>query len=72
MLSSYCTLCHKMESINTKMIMKGQDSRELVDEAMKKKRKNINNYRCLTSLIHVYLVVFMNDFGLDRKVFYRR
>ena len=39
MLSSYCTLCHKMESIHTKMRMKGQDSRELVDEAMKEEKK---------------------------------
>ena len=59
-----------MESIHTKVRMKGQGSHELVNEAKKERiqeRLTIDNF-FYESGLHVRYLNF-HDLGLDRKVF---
>ena len=60
-----------MESIHTKIIIKGQGSRELVNEAKKEDLQFYNFFTMYESGSRV-LNDFLKDFGLDRKVFCRR
>ena len=59
----------KWESIHTKTRMKGQGSCELVEKT-KERRLTIDDY--LQAWFMHTLHFFMNDLGLDRKVFCRR
>ena len=58
---------YKMESVHINTTMKGQGSLEFVEE-LKTEGKN-NNLQFLSSLVHTYSTVFMNNLGLDRKIF---
>ena len=59
-----------MEPVHVKIRMKGQGSPKLVSEA-KKERMN-DNSRFFVSVVLAYSTVFINDLGLDKKVFCRR